>query len=80
MEKRSGSAKRKLKKEKDIRNAEILKYTPKIGNFFTHVNITNCPAKAASVNEGSSASQDISSLPALANAHSPESDDLKSSQ
>ena len=63
---------RKLKKEKDIRNTENLKYIPKIGNSFTPVNVTNCSAKAASVNEYSSANLDMSTLPALANVHSPE--------
>ena len=75
MEKLSGSAKRNLKKEKDIRNAEHLKYIPKIGNFFTTVSVTNYSAKASSVNEDSSDSQDIYSLPALANVHSPESEE-----
>ena len=44
MEKLSGSAKQKLKKEKDIRNAENVKYILKIGNFFTLVNASNCSA------------------------------------
>ncbi|KAA0713109.1 hypothetical protein E1301_Tti013627 [Triplophysa tibetana] len=39
------------------------------------VNFSNCSAKAAFVNEDSSASQDISSLPALANVHSPVSEE-----
>lgn len=65
MEKLSGSAKRKLKKEKDIRNAENLKYIPKIGNFFTPVNVADSSVKSASVNdEDNSASQDFSTPPA----------------
>ena len=44
MEKLSGSAKQKLKKERNIRNAENLKYIQKIGNFSTLVNASNCSA------------------------------------
>ncbi|XP_070407799.1 uncharacterized protein [Nothobranchius furzeri] len=65
MEKLSG-AKRKLKKEKGIRNAENLKYIPKIGNFFTAV-------KSASVNDEDSAIQGFSTPPAPAYAYRPES-------
>ena len=54
MEKQSGSTKQKLKKEKDISNTENVKYILKIGNFFTLVNVSNCSAKVASVNEDSS--------------------------
>ena len=54
MEKQSGSAKQKLKKEKDISNTENVKYILKTGNFFTLVNVSNCSAKVASVNEDSS--------------------------
>ncbi|XP_042567684.1 uncharacterized protein LOC109060026 [Cyprinus carpio] len=74
MEKLSGSAKRKLKKEKDIRNAENLKYIPKIGNFFTPVNVADSSVKSASVNdEDNSASQDFSTPPAY--VYSPESEE-----
>uniref|UniRef100_A0A8C6LVK5 TTF-type domain-containing protein n=1 Tax=Nothobranchius furzeri TaxID=105023 RepID=A0A8C6LVK5_NOTFU len=66
MEKLSGGAKRKLKKEKGIRNAENLKYIPKIGNFFTAV-------KSASVNDEDSAIQGFSTPPAPAYTYSPES-------
>ena len=66
---------RKLKKEGHQKHRQFKVYTKKIGNSFTPVNVTNCSAKAASVNEYSSASQDISSLPALANVHSPESEE-----
>ncbi|KAL0187605.1 hypothetical protein M9458_014704, partial [Cirrhinus mrigala] len=75
MEKLSGSAKRTLKKEKDIRNAENLKYIPKIGNFFTPVNVADSSVKSASVNdEDNSASQDSSTPPAAAYVYSPESE------
>lgn len=74
MEKLSGSAKRKLKKEKDIRNAENLKYIPKILNFFTPVNVADSSVKSASVNdEDNSASQDFSTPPAY--VYSPESEE-----
>ncbi|MEQ2186551.1 hypothetical protein GOODEAATRI_029726 [Goodea atripinnis] len=46
------------------------KYIPKIGYFFTLVNVTNCFVKSASVNENNSASQDFSSPPALAYVYS----------
>ncbi|KAK0154403.1 hypothetical protein N1851_003512 [Merluccius polli] len=39
------------------------------------VSVTNYSAKTSSVNEDSSASQDISSLPAQGNVHSPESEE-----
>ncbi|MEQ2172853.1 hypothetical protein GOODEAATRI_025595 [Goodea atripinnis] len=74
MEKKlSGSAKRKLKKEEDNRNAENLKYIPKIEikNVFT----PECFVKSASVNENNSASQDFSSPPALAYIYSPENEE-----
>ncbi|KAK0143819.1 hypothetical protein N1851_017976 [Merluccius polli] len=50
MERLSGSTKRKIKKEKLVRNAENLKYIPKIGTFFNAITIT----KAASVEEEAS--------------------------
>ncbi len=53
----SGSTKRKVKKDKDIRKAENFKYILKMGGYFTSVN--NCPAKQATSNEDSSASDDI---------------------
>ena len=74
MEKLSGSTK-EIIKEKDIRNTDNLKYIPKLGHSFTPVTVTNCSAKTTSINEYSSAIQDISSLPALANVNSPESEE-----
>ncbi|KAK0134948.1 hypothetical protein N1851_029240 [Merluccius polli] len=47
MERLSGSAKRKIKNEKLVRNAENLKHIPKIGTFFNAITTT----KAAPVEE-----------------------------
>ncbi|MED6286779.1 hypothetical protein CHARACLAT_009590 [Characodon lateralis] len=51
------------------RTSENLKYIPKIGNFFTPVNVAYCFVKSASVNENNS------SPPALAYVYSPESEE-----
>ncbi|RXN32177.1 type I cytoskeletal 9-like isoform X2 [Labeo rohita] len=62
--------------EKDIRNAENLKHIPKIGNFFTPVNVADSSVKSASVNdEDNPASQDFSTPPAAAYVYSPESEE-----
>jgi len=72
MEKLSGSDKEIKKGEGRQKHRKFKVCTEE---FLHSVNVTNCSAKAASGNEYSSASRDISSLPALANVHSSESEE-----